>query len=292
MKYFLIVATLLLAGGSVLAQQNNQTPRAAYVLCTEHIQNDPQKAYEYCSDYLNKYPDDDPKLIEYAGRFVTAYKRISQYRESLPLSQFAELTPGWAVYLPALSATIPSENSPDAKHPILIKREYGSPEEERLLVKAEAVYQNPQTSAGRMLRDWGRLADKNAAIPDGEPRWWSGEVDTILAADLVTTEAVLYYYNISQALRNNNGILKPNTFTFFSSSLKYVASIKKLDTYERAGKSFTDVYVANMTLTWAQVCGGLCGFGFTRNKIVVFSPSGEVLGMFLDDPVNSSSWVS
>jgi hypothetical protein len=62
--------------------------------------------------------------------------------------------------------------------------------------------------------------------------------------------------------------------------------------YERAGKTFNNVYVANMTLTWAQVCGGLCGSGFTRNKIVVMSPSGEILDMFLDDPVNNSSWIA
>jgi hypothetical protein len=292
MKQFLLIAILLLASGSALSQENNQTPHAAYALCTEHIEKDPHKAYEYCSDYLNKYPDDNPKLIEFAGRFVTAYQRISQYGQSVPLNQFAELTPEWAVYRPALLATIPVEDSRDAKYPILIKRAYGSPGEEKLLAKAEAVYQNPETSTLRLLKDWGRFADKNAASPAGEPKWWSGEVDTILGADVVTTEAVIYYYNISQELRNKNGILKANTFTFFSSSLKYEASIKQVDAYERAGKSFTNVYVANMTLTWAQVCGGLCGFGFTRNKIVVLSPSGEIVGMFLDDPVNRRSWVS
>lgn len=108
----------------------------------------------------------------------------------------------------------------------------------------------------------------------------------------MTTGAVLYYYNISQACRNNDGKLKENSFTFLSSSLKYEASIRKMDVYERAGRNFSNVYVANMTLTWAQVCGGLCGYGFTRNKIVVMSPSGEILEMFLDDPVNNSSWIS
>jgi hypothetical protein len=292
MTQFLVIAMLLLASGSALAQETNQTPHTAYALCTEHIEKDPQKAYEYCNDYLNKYPDDNPKLIEFAGRFVAAHKRIAQYRQSVPLDQFAEVTPGWAVYRPALSATITSADSRDAKYPILIKREYGSPEEERLLAKAESVYENPETSAGRLLKNWGRFADKNAAIPDGEPKWWSGEVDTILGTDVVTTESVLYYYNISQAFRINSGVIKANTFTFLRSSLKYEASIKKVDAYERAGKSFTNVYVANMTLTWAQVCGGLCGFGFTRNKIVVMSPNGEILGMFLDDPVNRRSWVS
>ena len=36
----------------------------------------------------------------------------------------------------------------------------------------------------------------------------------------------------------------------------------------------------------------LCGSGFTRNKVVVMSPKGEILEMFLDDPVNNSSWIA
>jgi len=63
-------------------------------------------------------------------------------------------------------------------------------------------------------------------------------------------------------------------------------------TYVRSGKTFKDVYVAEMILTWGQVCGGLCGYGFTRNKVVVLKADGEIVYVFLDDPVNSSSWVS
>ena len=47
-----------------------------------------------------------------------------------------------------------------------------------------------------------------------------------------------------------------------------------------------------MTLSWGQTCGGLCGAGFTRNKIVVMKPDGEILYVFLDDPENNKSWVS
>lgn len=292
MKYFLIIALLLLAGGPTLAQEDINAKHAAYYRCTENIQKDPHQAYEYCSDYLNKYPNDDPRLVEYAGRFVTAYKKISQYLESVPPANFVEKTPGWAVYRAPSPATIPAVDSPHVKYPITITRDYSSPEEEKLLAKAESVYKNPDNIELQLLKDWGYFAQKYAELPEGEPRWWTGQFDTILGTEVVTTEAVLYYYNISQTFRNKNGVVKENTFTFWSSSLKYEASIKKLAAYERAGKSFTNVYVANMTLTWSQICGGLCGFGFTRNKIVVLSPSGEILEMFLDDPVNRSTWMS
>ena len=93
-------------------------------------------------------------------------------------------------------------------------------------------------------------------------------------------------------LTANEGKLNEKSFKFLRSNLKYEASIKKLDVYERAGKSFSNVYVANMTMTWGEMCGSLCGYGFTRNKLVVMSASGEILEMFLDDPVNNRAWIS
>lgn len=292
MKYFLIAAILLSTSASTLAQKEDvKAKHAAYYLCLEHIEKDPDKAYEYCRDYLKKYPNDDQRLVEFAGKFVSAHKKISQYIKSVPRDYFAEVTTGWAVYSPGLLATIPIEDSRDVKHKILIQREFRSPDEERLLAKAEALYKNPDTIEPELLQVW-RFIGEDVVFPDGEPKWWAGPMETILATELVTTEAVLYYYNISHALRNKEGKLKENSFTFLSSGLKYEASIKKMDLYERGDRRFNNVYIANMTLTWAQVCGSLCGSGFTRNKIVVISSSGEILEMFLDDPVNRSSWVS
>jgi hypothetical protein len=292
MNYFLRAAMLFFVSGSTPAQDDVKGKYTAYNLCAETTQKDPHKAYEYCSDYLNKYPNDDAKLRDFAGRFIIAHKKVAQYLKSVPVTNFAEKTTRWAVYSPGLLAAIPTEESLRGDHSILIKREYGTFGEEQLLAKAESLYKNPDTVEAELLKNWGYLADNYVVLPEGQPKWWTGPVDTILGTDLVTTEAVLYYYNTSQAFRNKEGKLKENSFTFFSSGLKYIASIKKMDVYERAGRSFTNVYVANMTLTWAQVCGGLCGHGFTRNKIVVMSPSGEILEMFLDDPVNRSSWVS
>ena len=292
MKYLLIAAILLCASGSVLAQEDIKEKHAVYALCVEHIEKDPHKAFEYCSDYLNKYPNDNKTQTDFAGKFITAYKKISQWLQSVPANYFTEKTAKWAVYSPGLLATIPSANSQATRYTILMKREYGSPDEEKLLAKAETLYKNPDRVDLELLKQWRYNAEPYVILPDGEPKWWSGPFSTILAAELVSTGAVLYYYNISQALRSNDGKVNGNSFRFLSSNLKYEASIKKMDVYERSGKSFNNVYVANMTLTWGQVCGRLCGSGFTRNKIVVMSPSGEILEMFLDNPVNNSSWIS
>ena len=292
MKFFLVTAMLLSVTGAALAQEDIPAKHAAYYRCANHIAKDPHQAYECCSDYLNKYPNDDPRLVDYAGGFVTAYRKISQYVQSVLRTDFAETTASWAVYSPGLLKKIPDENSPHLNYPILIKREYGSPYEEKLLAKAEALYKNPEPIQADLLKQWGYFAQKSVVLPDGEPKWWAGTSSTILSTELVSTEAVLYYYKISQEFRNNAGKLKENSFRFLSSSLKYDASIKKWEVYERPNRSFRNVYVANMTLTWAQICGDLCGSGFTRNKVVVMSLNGEILEIFLDDPVNRSSWIS
>jgi hypothetical protein len=292
MKYFLIAAILLCVSGPVVAQEDIQAKHAVYALCFENIEKDPRKAYEYCTDYLNKYPNDNKWQTNFVGRFITAHKKISQYVTSVPAHYFTEKTARWAVYSPGLLATIPTENTRASKYSILIKREYGSPDEEKLLAKAESLYKNPDRVDLELLKQWNYNAEPYVILPDGEPKWWTNEVNGILSTELVSTNAVLYYYNISQTLRSNDGKLNEKSFKFLSSNLKYEASIKKWDLYERAGKSFNNVYVANMTMTWGEMCGSLCGYGFTRNKIVVMSLSGEILEMFLDDPANSRSWIS
>lgn len=295
MKYFLIAAILLCASGFARAQQTPEeikAKHAAYARCVENIEKDPHKAYEYCSDYLDKHPNHDKQTFGNLGGFIRAYKKIAEYVKSVPMSRFTEVTPNWAVYSPGLLATIPAEDSQGGKYRIFIKREYASPDEEKLLAKAESLYKNPESVDRQLLKEWRYIDQEQVALPDGEPKWWSSPAKTVLPTEVVTTEAVLYYYNTSLTFRNKQGKLKENSFPFLSSKLKYESSIKKMDVYERAGKSFNDVYVANMTLTWGQVCGGLCGSGFTRNKIVVMNASGEILEMFLDDPRNNSSWIS
>jgi len=41
-----------------------------------------------------------------------------------------------------------------------------------------------------------------------------------------------------------------------------------------------------MTLVWDFQCGGLCGGGFKRNKVVVLNRHGDVSALFMDAPEN------
>jgi hypothetical protein len=292
MKILIILVFSLVPVCAISAQEDVTAKHAAYYLCIDNIETEPYKAYGYCSDYLKKYPDDDKRLTQFAGMFVTAFEKVARYVKSVPVTDFTEVAPGWAVYKPGLSKTMPILNDEKGTYKISISRDYGSLDEEKLLNKAESLYKNPETVGRELLKTWRHLSQEHAALPDGEPKWWGGTFDTIQQTELVTTEAVLYYYDTVMLMRNNGGKIMENSFVFGSANLKYAAAIKKMDVYTRSGKTFKNVYVADLTLTWAQVCGGLCGAGFTRNKIVVLGMKGEILEMFLDDPVNNSNWVS
>ncbi|HEX8567835.1 MAG TPA: hypothetical protein VF648_19500 [Pyrinomonadaceae bacterium] len=293
MKYKVLVAVvffLISAQCFVFAQEDVKAKHEAYYLCINTMEKEPPKAYQFCSEYLKKYPNDDARLVEFARKWLVSYEKISRYLNSTEPFFAAELGQTWAVYLPDLEKRIPIVSDKDDSHKIEIVRNFNSPSEDKLLSKAEAVYRNPQELSKELNGGWRYLSERDN-LPEGEPKWWAGYSDTILSAEIVTTGAVLYYFNISKKLQKNPKLNDPG-FTFSRTELKYDSSIKKFDKFERSGKVFNNVYVADLNLTWAQVCGGLCGHGFTRNKVVVLGEKGNILEMFLDAPVNRSSWVS
>ena len=70
------------------------------------------------------------------------------------------------------------------------------------------------------------------------------------------------------------------------------SNVKGIKENPRNNVNFRDVYVAELNLEWSQTCGGLCGAGYKRNKVVVLDATGNVLRMFLDAPENRGAWVS
>jgi hypothetical protein len=289
---FLLSLIVLSVTLSVAGQEDVEAKHAAYYRCINNIEVAPYEAYARCTEYLKAYPKDDPRLVDFAGMFVKAFDNITAYLKSVPRESFTDISPEWAVYLPDLQKTLPPINDPEGKYTIIIHRDFKSAKEQDLLRKAEAVYPNPEKTEQELFKNWRNMSDARAVPPLGGPRWGEGGNDSIPTTTVVTTSAVLYYYNTSLSMRKNSGKIPDNGFTFINSNLKYDAVIKRNDIFERGGKEFENVYIANMTLTWGQMCGSLCGAGFTRNKIVVLNEKGDILGLFLDDPVKGSHWVS
>jgi hypothetical protein len=278
------------------AQAQNETAEQikakhdAYFLCINNIEKKPREAYDYCTDYLKRYPNDDQRLVEFATSYTTAFAKIDAYLKTIPARDFID-SAKWSIYKPDLQKAIPWANDTDTKHKIEISRQFASPTEDRYLARAEAVYRPRASLDSDLFKQWRYTAQPHVAFPDGEPPWFMGPFDGVLSASVVTASAVDYYYDISQRLRSDDE-LKPGGFKFDSTNLKYEASIKLIPEYSYAGKAFKNVYVVQMTLTWGQVCGSLCGYGFTRVKTVILDRNGEILEAILDDPTNSSSWIS
>src|SRR5580704_541159 len=178
--------------------------------------------------------------------FVVTTSMRAQQRP--PVGQKAS----WYVYEPDLKVELPQTSEGKGPFKIQIARSFGDSKEEAMLRKAEAVY--PGSPGG------------------AAPAWGALDNDNIKAARVVTASAVRYYYDLTLAARKNPHL--PTGFTAVATNLKYNGVIKHFDQYSHNKDSFENVYVADLTMDWSFSCGGLCGVGFTRNKLVVLDSNG------------------
>lgn len=267
-------------------EQDKATPKNdPYSVCIAKIRSAPQDAYDPCRQYIEQSSSDDPKRIQWVKNWVIQYEKkrpYAQFLQNLTTDQKA----AWIVYEPDIAIELPQTSEDEGQYKIQIARSFADRREEAMLRKAEAVYPGPD----KMVHDLFRSYWANESPREMAPLWGVLGNDNIESTTTVTARAVRYYYDLSLAERKNPTL--PTGFTAMSSSLKYEAAIKYFNQYSHGEETFNRVYVADLTLEWAFVCGGLCGMGFTRNKVVVLDSEGDVTAMFLDAPVNSVSWVS
>src|SRR5688572_25835143 len=87
---------------SVFAQEDVKAKHEAYYLCINTIEKDHSQAYQYCSVYLKKYPQDEARLVEFVKRWLTAYDLITLFigsTEKLFVFDEGQL---WAIFKPDL----------------------------------------------------------------------------------------------------------------------------------------------------------------------------------------------
>lgn len=290
MKLSLFLILIILTGASTQAvgQDAAQNIRDLYARCTSNMQTRPQVAYDACKEYLQKYPNDDERRLQFVKTWVGSYDQILLYTRSLASIAANGSTANWFIYEPDLGLEIPEVVEKEGNYPVEIVRTYKDAREAEMLRKAEAVYPSADELIKRVEKNPTYWA-KNLPS-DNEPIWWEGGNDNVRLTFVITTRAVRYYYDLSQGLRGNPGFVPG--FPMVHTSLKYTAAIKHYDEYTHAQKKFKNVYVADLNLEWSNICGGLCGMGFKRNKLVVMDSNGEVLALFLDAPGNSGMWVS
>lgn len=277
------------------AQDNQQGARELYRQCTSGMRTNPQGVYELCKEYLRKYPGDDRRLVEYVTTWVTAYDQMLPYMMSVRAIAPSGSTQPWFIYEPDLRLEIPQVIQKEGSHTVEIARRFNGQKEDALLRKAEALYPSVDSMVAKVAS--GPFFFAQYAPLEPEPLWWNSAHSGIRETYVVTARAVRYYYDLSQELRRDhtfvtNFRLEPTTFRMDTTSLKYIAVINHHAQYTRGQEKFRDVYVAELNLEWSQVCGGLCGAGYKRNKVVVFDVTGNVLRLYLDAPGNRGTWVN
>lgn len=148
-----------------------------------------------------------------------------------------------------------------------IVRQFSSPEEERLLRIAEAVYPDAKEVARRLQEDW---LWAGASVPEGPDIWWIDDGGTVYVY-AVTVDAVQYYVDLATRVPD--------------SRCSYVAEITQLP----GGK----VYVAELSLFWSTMKPvtpdrPLVTFGreFSAKRTVWLAADGRVLAVRSDGPVS------
>lgn len=290
MKALLPITSLVCAAVSIWAsdQNNPERPRDLYSACVAGIKAAVPDAEKPCTEYLSAAGSEDGEKnrIQYVQNWLAKYSEVRAYVQFLS-SLTSDPKAAWLVYEPDLSIDLPETSDTNGPFKIQIARSFANRWEETLLSKAEAVYLGPTAMIHDLLS--ARLCDadlrkEKAAV------WGACGNDNIEMTRVVTARAVRYYYDLALLAQKNPHL--PSGFTAQALSVEYGAAIKLLPEYHHAQDVFHDVYVADLNLKWSFVCGGLCGVGFTRNKVVVLDQQGNILAMYLDSPVNNTFRVS
>lgn len=158
-------------------------------------------------------------------------------------------------------------------HDARITRVYATAEEEVMLRTAESLY--PPSA---------RQADDSGAPVD---RWWFDEFDGIMINNQVTRGALEYY--LATIRRFQAGDFA-GTIPMQSSGLRFHSSIRWEDSIVEGGRAYHAVYVAEIELSWYQVCGNLCAMGFSRKRTVILNNAGQWIRVI--EPTGVSYWVS
>jgi len=182
---------------------------------------------------------------------------------------------------PAIAAVTPDSTPKDwpadpKKHQVTIRREAKDDTERRLIATAEAA---PPPA------DDVRKAAGEATLPDTEKLWWYKEELGLRIPYAITGDAVAYYTNLVKTYAKQTF----NRYVAPSSAVEYQAGVKAHAEFTHDGKSFRDVRVVTLKLTFTQnFCAtGTEGMSFTKERVVILDATGKVLHIAGDGPTET-----
>jgi hypothetical protein len=283
----LVLAGFLSVGVACFAGRSAAQGDGLFEACASDIEKAPGNAYDSCGRFVADSPTGDSENVRKAKKWLAENepkRPFVQFLKSLSNDDNAR----FVVYPPDLTIELPQTDRKTRTGKLKISRSYANLTEEAMLRKAEAVYPGPNEMIRQLFGMWNGYP--GGRFKELEPIWGALSNDEIKQTQTITARAVRYYYDIVLAAEKNPKM--PSGFEAMATNLDYRAAIQYRDRYKHGEDSYEGVYIANLDLTWGFGCGGLCGMGFTRNKIVVLDRHGEVIALYLDAPVNSEVWVS
>jgi hypothetical protein len=192
----------------------------------------------------------------------------------LPVEAAPTAPPGYTIDWPAVRTAPPAPRE-EAKGDFTcsIERNTSDTTAARLLAIAECLYP-PRNLVARMAEQKGYEFGSDTV---GVPLWWSKGTNERRIPYAATRAALEFYLKLTQKYRDRE-YREPGTQPMFSSALVYRASSARREEFELEDKSFRDVYVANVVMSWTYDNGTFLPFVASR-RTVVFTPAGEILAV-------------
>jgi hypothetical protein len=175
------------------------------------------------------------------------------------------------------------------KHRVKVSREAADTTQAKMIAVAEAVQPSAETvrqaaEAPDRLDPLGLNRKKGEPVPVGEKVWWYKEQLGVRIPCAITADAVAYYTDL--VTNYGKQVLKRHAEP--SSRLDYQAGVKFHMEFKGEGKTFNNVHVVTLKLTFDQnfAATGTEGMHFEKQRIVVLDAGGKVLQISGDGPTD------
>ena len=175
-----------------------------------------------------------------------------------------------------------------AKHQVVIRRDAADKQQAAMIAAAEMAQPSAETlrQAAEARDDrndpLGLAQPKEAKAPVGDKVWWYKKQLGIRIPCAITADAVTYYSDLVG--KYGNQLLK--RYTEPNSRLDYRAGVEFHKAYKLADKTFNDVHVVTLKLTFDQNFAATAteGMHFQKERVVVLDAMGKVLHISGDGP--------
>lgn len=186
----------------------------------------------------------------------------------------ADTPQGYTVDWPAVRAEPPEPKDEGSRdYACIVRRTAPDPAASRLLAIAECAYPPRDLLAGLAAEQGYEIGSDTAHVP----LWWCRGIHERRVPYAATRGAFEHYWKLTQKYRDRE-FREPGTQRIFTSELVYHATIARREEFAVGERSFRDVWVANIAISWTYDDGTFLPL-VTARRTVVLSPAAAILAV-------------